>query len=258
MAPSSGTVRIGGTDLVESDTSARASIGWLPEDPPLYLDMTVAAFLDHVHRLKGRPAEANRIAEVIDTCQLTGRADQVIRTLSHGYRKRVGIAQAIVHDPRLVILDEPISGLDPQQIVEMRRVIRALGKGRAVILSSHILGEISQTCDRILVLHRGRLVAHGTEAELSRASGDRLALTVRGESAPFEAWLRAQPGVQRVDPKPAAPGLARVELRLAADTRETLVAAAAAQGFRIRLVEDPHDELEEIFLGLTQTTGAEA
>jgi ABC-2 type transport system ATP-binding protein len=149
LTPSEGTVKFDGVDITDNPDSVRSQIGSLPEDPPLYRDMTVTAFLKYIGRLKGMTgAQVNeRLPHVVQLAQLEGREQQVIGTLSHGFRKRVGIAQAVIHDPKLVILDEPISGLDPKQIVEHARGHpRTSAKGRAVIVSSHILSEISQTC----------------------------------------------------------------------------------------------------------------
>ena len=255
ITPSLGSVRIGAVDLLTDPDQVRASIGFLPEEPPLYRDMTVSQFLDHAGRIKGMSAAAvhERLPSVIATCQLTGREHQLIGTLSHGYKKRVGIAQAIIHRPKLIILDEPISGLDPAQIVEMRQVVRRLAEGAAVIVSSHILSEISQTCDRILVVHGGKLVAQGTEAELVARSGshEKLLVTVRGDSAAFVDWLSTQPQVARATRRDAPAGFAKAEVALTGDTREALLAAVVAKGFGLRLVEAPEDELEEIFLAFT-------
>jgi ABC-2 type transport system ATP-binding protein len=258
LAPSLGTVTIDGKDL-HQNPDVRAKIGYLPEDPPLYVEMTVTAFLRHIGRIKGMSSDRidARLPEVIRLCDLAGREHQVIGTLSHGYRKRVGIAQAIIHDPALVILDEPISGLDPAQIVEMRKVVRGLGEKHALIVSSHILSEVSATCDRILVIGKGRLVAEGTEAQLTSQStgGARLRLTVRGDGARFEQFLKGHRHVTAVSlfPTPAA-GLATCEVTLAADTREELLGDLIGAGFGLRLVEQASDELEQIFLGLTRQT----
>jgi ABC-2 type transport system ATP-binding protein len=259
IVPSLGTITIDGKPL-HSDPAARAKIGYLPEDPPLYHEMTVSAFLRHMGRIKGMSAASveARLPGVIQTCDLVGREHQVIGTLSHGYKKRVGIAQAIIHDPMLVILDEPISGLDPAQIVEMRKVVRNLGHNHAVIVSSHILSEVSATCDRILVIGKGRLVAQGTEAELVARGGgqERLLITVRGSAEAFQAWLAGSPRVARADQRPTGPGLAAALVEMKGDQREALLPEIAAAGFGLRLVEGPADELEEIFLGLTRRDAA--
>ncbi|MEZ5397958.1 MAG: ABC transporter ATP-binding protein [Bryobacterales bacterium] len=260
MVPSIGSVPIDGHELSDHPAD-RARIGYLPEDPPLYLEMTVAGFLRHIGRLKGMSgAEVERrLPEVIKLADLGGREHQVLGTLSHGYRKRVGIAQAVINDPKLVILDEPISGLDPAQIAEMRKVVRALGTNRAVILSSHILSEVSATCDRILVIGNGRLVAQGTESELTARAGreSHLVVTVRGDGAKFAAFLEQSPRVERiVSQKAAQEGLAMVHFEMKGDQREQLLPEIAAAGFGLRLVDAPQDELEEIFLGLAQREAA--
>lgn len=254
LQPSKGRVVVDGTDVASASDAFRARIGYLPEDPPLYRDMTVDGFLRFVAKLRGVPAADvdKRVRDVVTLTALQGREHQVIGTLSHGYRKRVGIAQAVIHNPRLVILDEPISGLDPRQIHEMRRVIRDLGQGRAVIVSSHILPEISQTCERILVIDQGQLKFFGTEDELTKRSrgGNRVHLSVRGDAAAFEAWLRAQPRVAGVVAR-EVPGLASFTVTLVDDLREALITDLVTAGFALRRVEEPDDQLENIFLGLT-------
>jgi ABC-2 type transport system ATP-binding protein len=256
LMPSEGKVTIDGIDVAEQPELLKARIGYLPEDPPLYRDMTVAAFLRHVARLRGLSSDRTevRLKDVLKLTDLEGRAEQVIGTLSHGYRKRVGIAQAVIHDPRLVILDEPISGLDPRQIIEMRKVVRRLGEGRAVLISSHILSEISQTCTRILVVHDGKITANGTEDELVKGLGGeaRLVITVRGDQQAFETFLANSGHCEKVTPRQVHAPYASALVSLAGDVREPLLAAIANSGFGIRLVEVPDDELEEIFLGLTR------
>ncbi len=255
LPPSSGEVQVDGLDVSDAGDDLKRRIGFLPESPPLYDDMTVSAFLVHMGRLRGlsRAEAERRLPQVIEQTALEGRERQVIGTLSHGFRKRVGIAQAILHDPTLVILDEPISGLDPVQIVEMRRVIRRLAEGRVVMVSSHNLPEISQTCDRILVLRDGRLVAEGSEQELAKRLGDaRIVLTVRGDQAAFQEWLSTNPRVERMEPRPVSAPYASAMVDLEGDAREALIEELIEAGFGIRLVEVPDDELEEIFLGLTR------
>jgi len=250
-----GNVTLDGIDVGSASDELKKQIGFLPEDPPLYRDMTVTAFLRHMARLKGLSAEEaeRRLPEVIQLANLQGREDQVIATLSHGYRKRVGIAMTVMHDPRLVILDEPISGLDPVQIVEMRKVIRSLAEGRMVIVSSHNLPEVTATCDRIVVLRDGRLVATGTEQELARRLGDaRIMVTVRGEQPALEKWLKAHAKVEKMEPRLVSGPYASAMVDLEGDYREQLIAELIQAGFGIRLVEVPDDELEEIFLGLTR------
>jgi ABC-2 type transport system ATP-binding protein len=259
QVPSGGSVSIDGVDLVSAGAAFRSRIGYLPEDPPLYKEMTVREFVRYCGQLKGMPAaevEA-RLDDVLARAQLSHVQHRVINELSHGYRKRCGIAQAIIHNPRLVILDEPISGLDPRQIVEMRQVIRGLGQTCTVLISSHILAEISETCDRILVLAGGRIVAQGTEDALaSRAGGGvNLTLVLRGEKPAIEAALASAPGVGRFEIHEAG-GHWRAHVTLASDEREALVAALVQQGVGLRGLAEDEGELEQIFLGLTREASA--
>ncbi len=264
LTPSAGTVVIDGVDMTEAPTSFRRRIGFLPEDPPLYEDMTVVDFLTYVGSLRGMSASAlsARLPEVMAIAQLTDRADQLISELSHGYRKRVGIAQAIMHRPRLVILDEPISGLDPAQIREMRRVVRALAQESTVLLSSHNLPEISQTCDRILVLRRGRLVSEpaGTPDPISPTLGGlaggpiqhHLSMTLKGDPDTIKQFLDSSPLVSGHQTQ-AGEGLVISYVLLAQDTPEELVAALVSAGIGVRRVEDGlATQLEDVFLHLTQ------
>ncbi len=255
--PSSGNVRIDGVDTVADPGAMHARIGFLPETPPLYDDMTVADFVSYIGRLKGMSSGdvAARLPMVLATAQLTDRADQVIRTLSHGYRKRVGIAQAIVHNPRLVILDEPISGLDPVQIVEMRKVIRGLAAGRAVLVSSHILSEIEATCDRILVLRGGKLVAQGTEEALTRDVRSALRLTLALKDGAF-GFLEGHAAVVSVELAGQDGQEQSFVVQLDGDAREQLVADLVGAGFGVRGLALAHDALEELFLGLNRVGGA--
>lgn len=169
LRPTAGSVSVGGIDALSNPHAVRRQIGFLPEHPPLYLDMSVRSYLGFAADLRGVPAgeRTKRIGDALAVTDLTLVADDPIGTLSHGYRQRVGVAQAIVHRPALVILDEPTRGLDPRQIVEMRKLIHELKDQHTVLLSSHVLSEVSQTCDRLLVLGTGQIVGSGTEAELA-------------------------------------------------------------------------------------------
>lgn len=257
IVPSAGTVNIDGVDLVEAGAAFRSRIGYLPEDPPLYKEMTVREFVRHCGQLKGMPAREvdARLDQVLETAQLSHVQHRVINELSHGYRKRCGIAQAIIHDPKLVILDEPISGLDPRQIVEMRRVVQELGKRCTVLISSHILAEISETCDRILVLAGGKIVAQGTEDELAssaRMGGTRLTLVLRGQAADVDAAVKACAFVLSHDLHTEPDGFVRLHVGLQGDDREALVARLVSAGIGVRRLVEDEGELEKIFLGLTK------
>ena len=259
LLPSGGSVSVDGVDMSESPTGVRSRIGFLPEDPPLYQEMTVRDCLRFVGGLRGMSPSSieDRLDDVLSRINLNEVADRVISELSHGFRKRVGIASAIIHSPKLVILDEPISGLDPVQIVEIREVIRGLKEECTVLLSSHILSEISQTCDRILVLNQGRLVAQGTETELAGRFhiGGSVDLGLRGDQATIRSIIEAQSGVKKLIELSAGEGVSNVRVSMADDVREALVGALVGAGIGIRSVTDAHDELEGIFLELTDNGG---
>jgi ABC-2 type transport system ATP-binding protein len=208
LRPSSGTIEIGGFDVVNAPHEVRKRIGFLPEAPPLYQDMTVTDYLVFAGELRGMTKSElrRRLPEVLEVTDLTDVAYDVIGTLSHGYRQRVGVAQAIVHQPKFLILDEPTRGLDPVQIVEMRNLIHDLKENHTVLISSHILTEISQTCDRLLVLDHGKLLRSGTEAELSAGEAEiwQITITVRAPSgddprAQITKVLSGVEGVNKVD-----------------------------------------------------------
>lgn len=180
LRPSSGTIEVGGIDAVANPHEVRKMIGFLPENPPLYLDMRVADYLTFAGELRGmsRDAVKKRMSDVLDLTDLQDHQDEVIGTLSHGYRQRVGVAQAIIHGPKFLILDEPTRGLDPVQIVGMRDLIHTLKEKHTVLISSHILPEISQTCDRLMMLDRGRVAGIGTEQELAGSQSEIRSVTV--------------------------------------------------------------------------------
>src|SRR3954465_14740519 len=173
LLPTSGDVKVDGIDLARAPHEVRRRIGYLPDTPPLYNDMTVGRYLKFAAELRGVPASETEkaVGEAEDKTATRDVHDQPIFSLSHGYRQRVGVAQALVHRPKLLILDEPTSGLDPRQIVEMRSMIRALRGEHTVLLSSHILSEISQTCDRLLIIQEGEIVDQGTEEDIARRIG---------------------------------------------------------------------------------------
>jgi len=196
LLPTSGSVRVAGVDVVERPDEVKAKVGYLPDRPPLYEDLSVSDYLTFAARIRGVPSGQTQklVAEAVELTELGDVSKKIIGSLSHGFRQRVGIAQAIVHAPELVVLDEPISGLDPVQIVEMRELVKNLKGEHTVVLSSHILSEISETCDRILVINAGKIEWSGTETELSVAlrQGSRIAITVRVAGASEEAAQQNQ------------------------------------------------------------------
>lgn len=233
LLPTSGTVKVGGYDVVAAPDEVRARVGYLPDRPPLYDEMNVGEYLAFAARLR-RVAKADLKKRVDDAIEMTELGDvrrQLVGTLSHGYRQRVGIAQAIVHRPEFVVLDEPIGGLDPVQIVEMRELVRSLRGAHTVIVSSHILSEVSETCDRIFVIEEGRIAWSGTEKQLAAefGAGMQIELTVR---APSEARvlevLRPVPGVQSseiVDPSEIGSGVLTLRIASDSDVREAVCRA---------------------------------
>ena len=256
--PSTGRVRVGGFDSIEQPREVRRRSGFLPDQPPLYAEMTVRAMLRYTGLLNGVPSariEA-RVDEVIATCQLREVASDLVGWLSHGYRKRVGIAQAIIHEPALVILDEPTAGLDPEQIVGMRGLIRGLAERHTVLISSHILSEIERTCDRLLVLHEGRIVAQGREDELLRgaAAAGRLDIALRGDAARARAVAAATPGVGSVVVEALDDGALNLTAQVPEPAaQEALVKALVDAGLGVRRVTEARGAgLEAVFLQLTR------
>ena len=261
LLPSSGKILVDGLDVVDQPHEVRRRIGYLPDTPPLYGEMTVREFLVFAGRLRGMgEADARRAAEgVEESVQLTEVRDDFIASLSHGFRQRVGIAQAIVHKPQLLILDEPITGLDPVQIIEMRQLLRQLRSQHTIVLSSHILTEISETCDRILVLRAGEIVAAGTEADLSRnmVGAMQIELSVRvGTTVALERvrqLLLAEgvTSVHMIEPREVGPGVATFRVEADRDVREALSRSLVEARVGILEIVRKRRELESIFLRLT-------
>ncbi len=260
MPPTSGVVQVAGHDVGSAPLEVKKRVGYLPEVPPLYPEMRVARFLRFVAELKGVPrAERSaRVDRALAQCWLEDRADQPIDQLSKGYRQRVGLAQAILHDPDLLILDEPVAGLDPRQIIEVRQLIRELAGDHTVILSSHILSEISASCERIIVMNRGKVVATDTVENLTRkfSGGDKIVLSVRGDVDALRRAFKAVAGVQqvRIVEEPQAPECWRCEVvgPTAIDLRPDLAAIVVNAGWELLGLGRTELGLEEVFLRLTE------
>ncbi|MFI5400835.1 MAG: ABC transporter ATP-binding protein [SAR324 cluster bacterium] len=254
LLPSSGTARVAGLDVIDDSLAVRRHIGYLPEAPPLYPEMTVRAYLRYCAGLRGMTAAQirARLPEVLGMAGLESAADAPIRSLSRGYQQRVGIAQAIVHDPEVVLLDEPMAALDPLQIVQTRDLIRGLKPRHTVLFSSHILGEITSLCDRIVLIDEGRVRAQGTEAELwaLRKLDKVLHVRLRGSRAAAIAALRTIAGadVTPVAAAHAARGEVWLRVAHAADVRERI--SRACVDARLGLLELRPEEggLEELFV----------
>jgi len=257
LAPNSGTVRVAGFDVLENPNEAKRHIGYLPEHPPLYLQMTVNEYLFHVYELKGlrrsdRRRHVNDICEKTGLCGVSGR---VTGNLSKGYRQRVGLAQAMLGDPEILILDEPTIGLDPRQIVEIRNVIREIGRRRTVILSTHILTEAASLCERVLLISNGRIVADDMPEKLADAAkGSAIVLRSEGDREDLLSLLSRLDGVESFQPMPEAePGSYDflIEPMPGTDVRRQLSAMMAEAGYPILLLSPKKSSLEDIFLKLT-------
>jgi ABC-2 type transport system ATP-binding protein len=267
LLPTSGSVRIDGKDLAAQPEEIRKQIGFLPDTPPLYDEMPVGKYLGFVARLRGVPEDkvAAAVAEAEEKTALRDAHEVVISSLSHGFRQRIGVAQAIVHNPALLILDEPTSGLDPVQIVQMRELIRGLKGKHTILLSSHILSEISQTCDRLLVINEGRLVAQGTESELAGGGSSlgkvELEVVGPGERGVGDLALKALQALSEVKGSKIVQeqsGMARLSIEAPSNFRPQIVRALVAANIDVQRIDYGAPELESIFLRLTQGSGAKA
>lgn len=250
LAPTAGAVSVCGIDLLEAPVDAKARIGYLPETPPLYRDLKVGEYLDLVARLHRVP-RARRYAAVDRAqarCGLVGVSRKLIGTLSKGYQQRVGIAQAIVHEPDVIILDEPTVGLDPNQIRDIRALIRELGGTHSIILSTHILPEVEAICDRVQIMHHGKLVYSDTIAALKQAHGGRV-LMVGLNQPPAAADLAAIPGVIRAES--AGEKLFRVHIAAGNDPTDRIVALAAERHWGLHQIAPAQTHLEDVFVNLT-------
>lgn len=256
LLPSSGGARVAGHSVDASPQEIRKLIGYLPDKPPLYDEMTVEAYLRYVARLKNvAPSDVEkRVDEVMEKTSTARVRKSRLSELSHGYRQRVGIGQALVHNPRVLILDEPINGLDPIQIVEMRDLITSLKGRHTVVLSSHILSEITKTCDRILIMDQGRLVAEGSEAQLAAQMAQHMKLACDVERVPsglVEA-LRGIDGVEDVKVAPGA-GVERLVINAGKDVRARIAKTVVDSGAGLTGLARTEGGLEGLFMKLIQT-----
>ena len=257
MPASEGRATVAGYDVFTHPIDAKRRTGYLPETPPLYPDMTVREYLDFVARIKGVPS-GERKARVDAVMQRTHVADMAGRhcgKLSKGYRQRVGLAQAIIHNPDVLILDEPTAGLDPKQIIETRKLIKELAGDHTIILSTHILPEVSQTCQRVVIINKGKVVAVDTPDNLTdRLRGsETMFVQVEGDEASAKAALTAVPGVTRVTAAGSRERIASFEVdsEKGRDVRRDLSRAVVGSGFGLLELRPMRMSLEEIFLSLT-------
>ncbi len=257
LSSSDGEALIDGVDILEDPNTAKKSLGYLPEQPPLYTDMTVSEYLSFVYGLKRcKYPKRSHLDEICSLTHIEDVKDRVIRNLSKGYRQRVGLAQALVGNPKTLILDEPTVGLDPKQIIEIRTLIKKLGRNHSVILSSHILPEVQAVCDRVVVIDKGRIIANDTAENLSKdMSGDhRLIVQIEGPMPEVKALLEKIPGVAAVHAgREVERSVTEYELdpEIGADVRREVFKRMAARSYPILLMKSAELSLEEIFLKLT-------
>lgn len=253
-----GTARVAGYDVFDDSMEVRKRIGYLPETPPLYPDMTVSDYLAFVARIKGVDSGnvAGRVTEAMRMTNLTERKDWLIKKLSRGYKQRVGIAQAVVHNPDVVILDEPTVGLDPNQIKEVRNLIKGLAGDHTIILSTHILPEVEMTCDRVVIINKGKIAAIDTTENLTSQlkGGERVKIVVRGEAEGLHTTLESVEGVSKVEIESIEHGgglKALIESDQGLDLRGRIAATVVNNGFELLELRAESLSLEEIFMQLT-------
>jgi ABC-2 type transport system ATP-binding protein len=252
LAPTRGDVKVAGYDVLTNSLEARRHIGYLPEAVPLYTDMTIHGYLDFLARLRGIPGERvkSRVDDVVELCHLGEYFDVLISKLSKGFRQRVGVAQAIIHEPDVLILDEPTIGIDPIQIASTRQLIRELGKEHTVLISTHILPEVSMVCERVIIIHEGKIVAEDRIENLSSLirGSKRVRLEVEGPTKKIAERLRQIKGVTRVSYQDSH---FFVEYPAGLDLRGRITEAIVQGGFNLLSFESVEMSLEDIFLKLT-------
>ncbi|HET9869749.1 MAG TPA: ATP-binding cassette domain-containing protein, partial [bacterium] len=263
LPPSAGKVTVGGFDVVEASHQVRRRIGYLPEVPPIYHEMTLMAYLRFVADLKeiDKSKKADRIGEVLEMLDLTDMSKRLIGHLSLGYRQRVGLAQALLHDPEVLVLDEPTRGLDPKQILEIRKLIKSLSGRKTIILSTHILPEVSSTCDNVVIIDHGKVVAADSVEGLSQrmAGGKTLELEVKGLAAEVEKALAKSEGVAGVRALGRETrGLSRFEVTTDGSTeaREGLFQCVVRNKWVLYQLNPVGMSLEDVFVKLTTKEGA--
>lgn len=267
MAPTAGTARIAGFDILDNSLDVRRNIGYLPENAPLYPEMSVVDYLRYVAALRGVPKakRAERIEAALDAGKLEDHTDTLIRKLSKGYRQRVGIAQAVIHDPLVLILDEPSAGLDPRQRVETRQFIKSLARDHTIILSTHILPDVQETCSRVVIINRGQIIAEDTTENLSGARGgaDRITLLVKRPGGDAVQKLSVVKGVSNVRREGRSASRREpdeqafiLDIKPDSDVREEVARLCVNQNWGLLELRRQRTSLEDVFLDLTTTDEA--
>jgi len=258
LPATSGTARVAGYDVFREPDEVRRRIGYMPENNPLHLDMRVREYLKFRARLKGLGwrRSRERVDAVLQQCGLTDVAGRIIGQLSKGYRQRVGLADALVHEPDLIILDEPTIGLDPHQIRSVRALVKELGRNHTVVLSTHILNEVEMTCSRVLILHRGRILAADRTEDLTRRMSldGQVVAEVEAPAAQLLEAFRDLPEVERVEVEPLDGDFLRLTLvpRHGADLRPLVFAEVRDHGWPLRELTRSRHSLEDIFIHMTR------
>ena len=263
ISSTSGTALINGIDILDDPIKAKANIGYLPEIPPLYIDMTVKSYLNFIFDLKKckLPRKA-QLSDICELCKVTDVKDRIIKHLSKGYKQRVGLAQALIGNPPVLVLDEPTVGLDPKQIIEIRNLIKKLGRTHTVILSSHILSEIQAVCDRVIIINKGEIAADDTADNLSKkiSADHRLIVRIEGKKDEILYELRKIPGIKyvRADME-REPGVYEYEMEAeeGTDLRREVNKVVQEHGWAILLMKSSELTLEDIFLKITMGEGIE-
>ncbi|HEY6291491.1 MAG TPA: ABC transporter ATP-binding protein [Terriglobia bacterium] len=264
LPPTEGTVRVAGFDMVEQPIEAKRRTGYLPESPPVYPDMTAAEYLAFVGRIKGVPRSElkTRINEVSEKCAITDVRNRQIGKLSKGYRQRVGLAQAMIHNPDVLVLDEPTAGLDPKQIIETRELIKNLAGQHTVVLSTHILPEVSKTCERVVVISEGKVVAVGKPDELTRRlqGFETVLVMAEGPANEMKEKIERVAGVNLVEQREVSDGRVTFEVHAGKDqdVRADLARAVVESHWRLLELRTSGLSLEDIFLKLTTKDLTEA
>jgi len=258
MPPNQGDVKVGGISVLENPEAVKKNIGYLPESNPLYKDMPIIDYLKFVAEIQGVPSDKirERILEMVKICGLKNEKYKKINELSKGYQQRVGLAQALIHDPEVLILDEPTSGLDPNQIVEIRELIKKIGREKTVILCSHILAEVEATCDRILIINKGQLVADGTANTLRKQAQDKEIVRVTiedGDRNEIYRSLQIIDSVELVDLMPANTQSFEIQSKPGATSRKAIFRMCAEKGWSLTEMTPVERKLEEVFRDLTIT-----
>jgi ABC-2 type transport system ATP-binding protein len=257
MPSTAGTARVAGFDVFDESLEVRRRIGYLPESPPLYPEMTVESYLTFVAKIKGTPANQRKtqVDDAMGKCSIGDVRNRIIGKLSKGYKQRVGLAQCLLNNPEVLILDEPTIGLDPKQISEVRSLIKSLAGNHTVILSTHILPEVSMTCNRVVIINNGKVIAMDTPQGLTNQAkgGERIALLVEGPREAIQEKIQSIDGVIRVQASggdTGQPTSFSVECRLGTDLRRTLASTVVSQGWGLLELKGVSLSLEDVFINL--------